>query len=115
MKKCTTYKVDDGELKVYGYTGVLVDDDHEYGWVNGSYHHDEDTELKEKDVFQSVPDKGFNHHNIPFVKYDRDLLLKVLVYHQHNEDSSCICGWAKLGKSHPEHVVNIYERMMTYG
>jgi hypothetical protein len=43
------------------------------------------------------------------VFYDRELLVKVMTYHQAKEDSSCICGWAVLGASHPEHVVDVYE------
>jgi hypothetical protein len=41
--------------------------------------------------------------------YDRELLVEVLIYHQHLADSSCICGWAVLGASHPEHVADTYE------
>lgn len=41
--------------------------------------------------------------------YNREVLVNTLVYHQHREDSSCICGWAELGRSHPEHVADVYE------
>ncbi|MGK5677599.1 hypothetical protein [Actinoplanes sp. URMC 104] len=29
----------------------------------------------------------------------------VLVAHQRATDRSCLCGWAKLGRSHPKHQV----------
>jgi hypothetical protein len=41
--------------------------------------------------------------------YDRELLVEVPTYHQQRSDSSCICGWARLGASHPEHVADTYE------
>jgi hypothetical protein len=43
------------------------------------------------------------------IPYDRDVLGRVLTYHQRKDITSCECGWAELGKSHPEHVVDIYE------
>lgn len=46
------------------------------------------------------------------VTYDRDVLVDILVYHYRNDHASCGCGWAELGKSHPEHVANIYEMSM---
>lgn len=30
-------------------------------------------------------------------------MAEVLVEHQRHNASSCLCGWAKLGHSHPEH------------
>lgn len=42
-------------------------------------------------------------------EYDRELLVNVLVYHQRTDSSGCGCGWAKLGFSHPEHVVQVFE------
>lgn len=30
-------------------------------------------------------------------------MAEVLVDHQRQNSSSCLCGWAKLGHSHPEH------------
>lgn len=36
-------------------------------------------------------------------------LIQVLIYHQPTNTSGCICGWAELGKSHPEHVVHVFE------
>lgn len=42
--------------------------------------------------------------------YDREVLVTVLVYHQHTNTSGCICGWAVLGASHPEHVADVYEQ-----
>jgi len=41
--------------------------------------------------------------------YRRPLLLEVLIYHQPMKDNSCLCGWAVLGASHPEHVLDVYE------
>lgn len=43
------------------------------------------------------------------VAYVRSVLVEVLVYHYRNNDSSCGCGWAELGRSHPEHVATVYE------
>lgn len=45
--------------------------------------------------------------------YDREVLVTVLVYHQHTNTSGCICGWAVLGASHPEHVADAYEQAVT--
>lgn len=44
--------------------------------------------------------------------YDREVLVDVLVYHWATNTSGCGCGWAELGKSHPEHVANVYEESM---
>lgn len=44
------------------------------------------------------------------VPYDREVLVEILVYHYRKNDSSCGCGWAELGRSHPEHVANVYEQ-----
>lgn len=45
--------------------------------------------------------------------YDREVLVNVLVYHWRTNTNACGCGWGKapgdLGKSHPEHVANVYE------
>jgi hypothetical protein len=41
--------------------------------------------------------------------YRRPLLIEVLVHHQRADVSGCICGWAVLGASHPEHVADVYE------
>lgn len=43
------------------------------------------------------------------VKYNRMVLVEILVYHYRKDISGCGCGWAELGRSHPEHVANIYE------
>lgn len=40
--------------------------------------------------------------------YDRAVLVNVLVYHWRTKNSGC--GWAELGKSHPEHVADVYEQ-----
>jgi hypothetical protein len=41
--------------------------------------------------------------------YNRDILVQVLIYHQRKDSQYCACGWGDLGKSHPEHVADIYE------
>ena len=45
--------------------------------------------------------------------YDRDTLVTVLVYHYRKDSESCGCGWAELGRSHPEHVADVYEQSVT--
>lgn len=37
------------------------------------------------------------------------ILEEVLVYHYRADISSCGCGWSELGKSHPRHVVQVFE------
>lgn len=44
--------------------------------------------------------------NLPYV---RSVLVQILIYHYRKENSSCGCGWSELGRSHPEHVVDVYE------
>jgi hypothetical protein len=46
------------------------------------------------------------------IPYNREVLVEVLVYHAHTNSSGCFCGWAELGKSHPEHVADVYEQSM---
>lgn len=48
------------------------------------------------------------HHNKK-VKYDRKVLVEVLIYHWATSTSGCGCGWAELGHSHAEHIADIYE------
>lgn len=43
------------------------------------------------------------------MKYDREVLVQVLIYHWATSTSGCGCGWAVLGASHPEHVADVYE------
>jgi hypothetical protein len=43
------------------------------------------------------------------VIYDREILVRVLVYHWPTRNSGCWCGWAELGASFPEHVADVYE------
>ncbi len=45
----------------------------------------------------------------PRVVYDREVLTSVLVYHQRTNTSGCHCGWAVLGASYADHVVDVYE------
>lgn len=42
-------------------------------------------------------------------RYDRDVLVDTLIYHQRTDTSGCHCGWAVLGASYAEHVANVYE------
>ncbi len=42
----------------------------------------------------------------PFV---REVMINVLIYHQPTNTSGCHCGWGELGRSHSEHIVEIYE------
>jgi hypothetical protein len=53
------------------------------------------------------------------VRYDRDVLTTVFVYHYRKEDSSCGCGWGEdprqKGLSHPEHVADMYEQAIKEG
>lgn len=44
------------------------------------------------------------------VRYDREVLTTVLVYHQRASVQFCACGWGELGKSHADHVANVYEQ-----
>jgi len=44
--------------------------------------------------------------------YDREVLVNVLIYHQRESISGCICGWSVLGASHAEHVADVYEAAM---
>lgn len=46
------------------------------------------------------------------MRYDRTVLVETLVDHQRKDIGGCLCGWARLGYSHPEHVVDVYERRM---
>jgi hypothetical protein len=46
--------------------------------------------------------------------YNRKVLVEVLIYHWPTSTSSCFCGWAELGHSHPEHVADIYETTIAY-
>jgi len=41
------------------------------------------------------------------------VLVTVLVSHQRKDIGGCICGWSRLGLSHPEHVASEYEKRMT--
>lgn len=43
------------------------------------------------------------------MEYNRELLVEILVYHYRTNSAGCGCGWAELGKSHPEHIANVYE------
>ena len=43
------------------------------------------------------------------MKYDRKVLVEVLIYHWPTSTSGCGCGWARLGHSHAEHVADVYE------
>lgn len=45
---------------------------------------------------------------------ERTILVDVLVYHYRKNSASCGCGWAELGRSHPEHVVDVFEQALEY-
>jgi hypothetical protein len=47
--------------------------------------------------------------NENIIPYDRKVLVEVLIYHQRKNVRYCECGWGELGKSHAEHVADIYE------
>jgi hypothetical protein len=48
------------------------------------------------------------------VRYDRDVLVEVLVYHWRvGPGKGCGCGWDDLGRSWPEHVADVYEMSTT--
>ncbi len=40
---------------------------------------------------------------------ERQILIEVLTYHYRKDSQYCGCGWGKLGHSHPEHVVEVFE------
>jgi hypothetical protein len=46
--------------------------------------------------------------------YDREVLVSTLVRHWPTKTSGCGCGWAELGRSHPEHVADMYEAAMDF-
>jgi hypothetical protein len=46
--------------------------------------------------------------------YSRQALVEVLVLHYRKTDSissGCGCGWSELGRSHPQHVAEVYEAL----
>ena len=43
------------------------------------------------------------------LRYDRDVLVDILIYHTRRDIKGCRCGWAELGRSWPEHVATVYE------
>jgi hypothetical protein len=42
--------------------------------------------------------------------YDRKVLIEVLIYHQRKNVTYCMCGWSELGRSHAEHIADVYEQ-----
>jgi hypothetical protein len=46
------------------------------------------------------------------LQYDRSVLVAVLKYHSRKNSSICSCGWAELGRSHPEHIADVYEQLV---
>lgn len=46
----------------------------------------------------------------PYTPYSRDVLVNTVIYHGRTDIKGCHCGWAELGKSHAEHVANVYEQ-----
>ena len=47
------------------------------------------------------------------IDYDRNVRVEVLVYHYRRDMKGCGCGWAELGRSHPEHVADVYEQSVS--
>lgn len=47
--------------------------------------------------------------------YDRALLVAVMTYHARRANASCLCGWARLGAGHPDHVLDVYEDAVRKG
>lgn len=39
----------------------------------------------------------------------REILEAVLTYHYRKDIQFCGCGWSVLGKSHPKHVIEVFE------
>lgn len=46
---------------------------------------------------------------------ERRILVNVLTWHWPNASNGCSCGWAKLGASYPEHIVDMYETALVEG
>jgi hypothetical protein len=46
------------------------------------------------------------------MKYDREVLVAVLIAHQRRDVGGCRCGWDILGHSHSQHVIDSYEQVM---
>ncbi|MDQ1738089.1 MAG: hypothetical protein QOH56_4340 [Pseudonocardiales bacterium] len=46
--------------------------------------------------------------------YNREVLVATLIYHWRKDIRGCGCGWAALGASHPEHVVDVYEESVAF-
>lgn len=46
------------------------------------------------------------------VPYIREVWITVLTYHQRRTIKGCMCGWARLGESHPDHVADVYEELI---
>jgi hypothetical protein len=45
----------------------------------------------------------YNRLNDFEVRPKQQSMTEILVAHQRQNSSSCLCGWSKLGHSHPEH------------
>jgi hypothetical protein len=46
------------------------------------------------------------------IPYEREMLVEILIYHWRTNTSGCGCGWGELGKSHPDHIADVYEDSM---
>ena len=46
---------------------------------------------------------------MPLTKIERELMVEVLIFHQRKDAQYCMCGWGELGKSHSEHVIQVFE------
>ncbi len=49
----------------------------------------------------------------PEVRYDRAVLVDVLVYHWRRDIRGCGCGWSESGRRWSEHVATVYEESVT--
>lgn len=47
------------------------------------------------------------------MEHNREALIEIITYHYRKTFQYCACGWGELGKSHPEHVVDVYEQVLS--
>lgn len=40
------------------------------------------------------------------------VLKQALITHYRRDITSCACGWAELGRSHPDHVINVVQELL---
>ena len=49
------------------------------------------------------------------MRYDREILKQVVIYHHKVDIKGCLCGWSELGKSIGDHVADVYEAAVRNG